>query len=282
MDDLGGRHFLITGATSGIGRATAVALAARGASLTLAGRDPAALAETVGSLRGAGGLHTLTLDLASLASVRAAAGELLATDRPLHVLINNAAVAGVCERTGDGLDRIVATNAVGPYLLTRLLLPRLLASPSPRVVNLASHAHARVRAVRWEDLRVPAASRSRSFDRYFLTKLLNIVHARELARVHGADGLVAVSVHPGGVASNVYRSMPWFVRLGARLFLRSPAVGAEAPVHWATTADVENGAFYHQLRLGHLSPLALDPAFAAAWSAWVEEAVAGPVGLLGG
>ena len=141
---MAGRTVVLTGPTSGLGREAAGSLAAMGARLVLVGRDPAKLARTVDELAGAGAapateLATVVADLSSLASVRAAADEILATEPRIDVVIDNAG-AMFAERgeTADGVERTVATMVHGPFVLTARLLPRLLASPDARLVAVTS------------------------------------------------------------------------------------------------------------------------------------------------
>ena len=134
MADLDGRTFLVTGANTGIGKATARALAARGATVTLACRSQENGRRTIEEIAVQTGnrrLELLALDLGDLGSVRACAEAFLALDEPLHVLINNAGLAGRRGMTSSGFEIAFGTNYVGPFLLTSLLLDRLRASAPP-------------------------------------------------------------------------------------------------------------------------------------------------------
>jgi retinol dehydrogenase-12 len=147
---------LITGANTGIGKATASALAARGDRLYLACRSEARTAPVIEEIAGATGnddLHFLSLDLGTLASVRECAAAFLAEDVPLHVLINNAGVAGQQGLTADGFELAFGTNHVGHFLLTNLLLDRLKASAPSRIVNVSSVGHYQAKGIDWEAVR---------------------------------------------------------------------------------------------------------------------------------
>src|SRR4051812_34213318 len=182
--DLVERSFLITGASSGIGRAVLEALVARGASVVVATRSEEKTRPLLDELRrqhqGADVLW-LPLDLSDLRSVAQAADVFLQSGRPLHVLINNAGSAGGMGTTRDGFEVTVGTNHLGPFLLTERLLPRLREVPAARVVNVASLAMRSAKAIDWDDFVRPASGTRDRLRRYGLSKLFNVMHARELA-----------------------------------------------------------------------------------------------------
>ncbi len=180
---MGGRVCLVTGATSGIGRATAHALAGMGASLVLLARRPSQLEAVAAQIQASTGNHEVTglpADLASLASVRQAADRFLADHDRLHALINNAGVLlNHRSVTADGFETTFAVNHLGPFLLTNLLLERLKRSAPSRVVNVTSTAFRRGR-IDFDDLQ---ADRSFSGSRaYSQSKLTNVLFTYELAR----------------------------------------------------------------------------------------------------
>jgi len=263
-ESLDGRSILITGASSGIGRATALALGARGATLYLAGRSEERHREVIDALRAAGARpHFLPLDLSSLASVRECAQSFLALDVPLHVLINNAGMAGSRGLTRDGFERAFGINHLGPFLLTELLLERLASSAPSRIVNVSSKAHYRVRAIDWAALREPTRTRS-AFPEYGVSKLCNVLHARELAERLRGRGVSTYALHPGVIASDVWRHVPWGVRQLMLLFMRSNEEGAATSIHCATSlaAAKETGLYYDECAPKDPSALALDPSLA--------------------
>jgi len=261
---LDGRSILITGASSGIGRATALALAARGASLYLAGRSEQRHREVLDAVRAAGAsARFLSLDLSRLASVRECAAQFLALAAPLHVLINNAGMAGSRGTTHDGFERAFGINHLGPFLLTELLLDRLASSAPSRIVNLSSKAHYRVRRIDWVALREPTRTRS-AFPEYAVSKLCNVLHARELAERLRGRGVSTHSLHPGVIASDIWRRVPWGVRQLMHLFMHSNEQGALTTLHCATSeaAGRETGLYYDDCAPRTPSALALDDALA--------------------
>lgn len=263
-DSLAGRSILITGASSGIGRATAIALAARGAQLCLAGRSEERHRDVLGAVRAAGAsARFLNLDLSRLASVRECAEQFLALGVPLHVLINNAGMAGSRGTTHDGFERAFGINHLGPFLFTELLLDRLASSAPSRVVNLSSKAHYRVRRIDWAALQQPTRTRA-AFHEYSVSKLCNVLHARELAERLRGRGVNTYSVHPGVVASDIWRRLPWPVRQLMHLFMRSNEHGALTTLHCAVSeaAGRETGLYYDDCAPTTPSALALDGALA--------------------
>ena len=248
MGDLDGRAFLVTGASSGIGRATTEALAARGATVILAGRSAATARPVIDQIARETGndkLRFLTLDLGDLDSVRACAAAFLETGEPLHGLINNAGLAGQRGITASGFELAFGTNHVGPFLLTSLLLDRLRESAPARIVNVASEAHFRARGIDFEQVRTPTRTRT-GLAEYGVSKLANVLHAQELARRLADTGVTTYSLHPGVVASDVWRSIPWPIRPLIKLRMRSPAEGALTSVYCATSVEVadQTGRYY--------------------------------------
>jgi retinol dehydrogenase-12 len=279
MGDLDGRTFLITGANTGIGRATTEALAARGAKVFLAGRSAAATDPVIGEIARATGndkLQFLALDLGDLDSARACAGEFLETGEPLHGLINNAGLAGQRGLTASGFELAFGTNHVGPFLLTSLLLPRLRESAPARIVNLASVAHYRAHGIDFEQVREPTRTRT-GLPEYGVSKLANVLHAQELARRLADTGVTTYSLHPGAVASDVWRSIPWPIRPLIKLRMRSPQEGAKTSVYCATSAEVaaQTGLYYQDSREKTPGEAATPELGAELWKrseAWVATA----------
>lgn len=258
---LDGRSILITGASTGIGRATALALAALGAQLYLAGRSEERHREVLDAAGASA--RFLSLDLSRLASVRECAAQFLALGAPLHVLINNAGMAGSRGTTPDGFERAFGVNYLGPFLLTELLLERLASSAPSRIVNLSSKAHYGVRSLDWAALQQPTRTRS-AFPEYAVSKLCNVLHARELAERLRGCGVSTYALHPGVVASDIWRRLPWPVRRLMHLFMRSNEEGALTTLHCAASeaAGAETGLYYDECAPRAPSPLALDDALA--------------------
>jgi dehydrogenase/reductase SDR family protein 13 len=206
----------------------------------------AQITQTTGNDR----LSLLTLDLADLASVRACADAFLQTGAPLHILVNNAGLAGKRGMTASGFELAFGTNHVGPFLLTNLLLDRLCASAPARIVTVASDAHYRVDAIDYDAVRRPTRTRT-AFHEYSVSKLANVLHAEELGRRLDGSGVTTYSLHPGVIASDVWREVPWPIRPLMKLRMRSPADGARTPVYCATSPDVarDSGHYYEDCRL---------------------------------
>jgi retinol dehydrogenase-12 len=276
-----GRVILITGASSGIGRVTAEVLAQRGARLILLNRDEQASQRFVAQLREQGGqAQHVTLDLDDLNSVRLAAHVVLARAEPLHVLINNAGAAGRRDLTQQGFEAAFGVNHLGHFLLTSLLLPKLLEQPAARIVNVSSIAHYAARGIDFGALRRPARAWN-SLGRYQVSKLCNVLHARELARRYGARGLEACSLHPGVISTNIWRQVPQPIRGLMKLTMRSEQEGARTTLYCATTAELArlNGRYFDDSREREPSRLAYDEALAGElWErseAWVRDGAAG-------
>jgi retinol dehydrogenase 12 len=277
--DLQGRTFFVTGVSSGIGRAIVEALAARGGNVVLASRSEERTRPVLDSIRArhpAVDARFLSLDLSDLASVRHAADGFLATGRPLDVLINNAGVAGTAGLSRDGFDLTYATNHIGPFLLTNLLLPRVRESPQGRIVNVASAAQFRAKGIDWTMLQRRTAPRRSGFADYAVTKLMNVLHAKELARRLAGTSITTSSLHPGAVASNIWRSIPqplqWFVKL----FMLSNEEGAQTPLYCATAPELAaaTGRYYEKAHEAAPNPLAGDATLAKELWTKTEEVVA--------
>jgi retinol dehydrogenase 12 len=261
---MSGRTCLVTGATSGIGKATATRLAQLGATVVVVARDPARGAAAVAEIHSAvpdAEVDALAADLSDPAGVRRLAGEVADRYDRLHVLVNNAGVITVRhEVTPGGLDRMFATNHLGPFLLTTLLRDLLVRSAPARVVTVSSAAHKQVRAIPWDDL--PARCP------YPLSKLCNILFTTELARRLSGTGVTANCLHPGFVRTALGRDVTGFLAGAIQLVLRfqpGPETGAETPVYLATSPEVADvtGGYFVRSRPAEPSALARDPGAAA-------------------
>jgi retinol dehydrogenase-12 len=280
-DIISGRTFLVTGASSGIGLALVEALASRGGRVVVGARSPERGAAALAAIRtrypGAD-LRFLLIDLADFGSVRRAADEFLSDGGPLDVLVNNAGVAGTFGLSKDGYDLTHATNHLGPFLLTNLLLPRLLASQRGRIVNVSSMAHLRVKRIDWSVLERRATPRRSGFEDYSISKLMNVIHARELARrlcgTSAAASVTTYAVHPGVVASSIWRALPGPVAWLIKLFMLSNERGAEGPLHCATASDLAtvSGRYYNRGREAASNPLADD--LAVGRELWIRSQAA--------
>lgn len=272
---LRGRTAVVTGANTGIGFVTARELAQAGARVLLACRSESKAQEAMARLRQtnpAANLGFLNLDVGSLASTRRAAEELLKRETSLHFLINNAGLAGTEGRTEDGFEVHFGTNHLGPYLFTRLLLPLLTQTQGARIVNVASQAHFMARRSDWAAVREPTKS-TKGTREYALSKLCNIAFTSSLASKQGAHGVPTYSLHPGAVASDIYRHVPQPLRWVMMQFMISNDEGARTQLHCATSPAVaqETGLYYDKCKPKTPSALARDQAFAEEiWSRSAE------------
>lgn len=277
--DLQGRTFFVTGANSGIGRAMVEALAARGASVVLASRSKERTEPVLDGIRRShpgANAEFLEIDVSDLASVRTAAGRFLATGRPIDVLVNNAGIAGTRALSRDGFDLTYATNHIGPFLLTNLLLPRLRAAPEGRIVNVSSVAHMGVKRLDWAGLERRAEPKRSGFPDYAVTKLMNVLHAKELARRLAGTRVTTSALHPGAVASNIWRAVPQPFQWLLKQFLLSNEEGAQTPLYCATAPELATvtGRYYDKCREVAPNPLADDDALAQELWVRTEAAIA--------
>lgn len=259
---------VLTGATRGIGRAAALVLAQRGAVLALVGRDPARVADTARAARALGGdapVHEHVADLAQMSEVRRLAAELLERYPRIDVLANNAG-ALFTERhlTSDGFEQTFALNHLSPFLLTTLLLDRLLASHA-RVVTTSSDAHKSGR-LDLDDLQFEH-TRYRPGQAYARSKLCNVLFTRELQRRR--PDLAVNCFHPGLIRTGFGKSDGRLARLGmtaAGVFMRAPTSGARPLVWLALDPDAGElrGQYVEKQRPVEPSPQARDDQLAAA------------------
>ncbi len=243
QDLMRGSTVLVTGGTGGIGLATATGLAGLGARVGIVGRDRSRGEAAATSIRDeVAGAHVdvLVADLSAQSEVRRLADEVLATYPRLDVLVNN--VGGYWAHrhvTEDGLERTFAVNHLAPYLLTRLLLPRLVDSAPARVVTVSSGAQSLGR-IDLDDLQ--GGHRYRGQRAYNQSKLANVLFTYELARRLRGTGVTANVLHPGVVDTGFAREDggAWMGLLlpVVRPFLKSPAQGAATSIHLASSPDV--------------------------------------------
>jgi NAD(P)-dependent dehydrogenase (short-subunit alcohol dehydrogenase family) len=258
-----GKYAFVTGANTGIGRITAIELARSGAKVVLACRSEERTRPVVEEIAAAGGhAEFLPLDLASLASVRAAAEKFLAKDEPLPLLVNNAGLAGSHGTTEDGFELTFGTNHVGPYLLTRLLLPAIERAGDARIVNVASAGHYRAPGIDFDAVRRRTATTT-GFPEYCVSKLANVLFTKELAE-RLPRTIHTYSLHPGAVASDVWREVPWGIRHLMKLFMLTNEEGAKTTLYCATSDAVgdETGLYYEACHEKTPSRLARDAALA--------------------
>ena len=258
---LEGRAIIVTGANSGLGFQTALALARAGARVVLACRDRAKGAGALQRLRAevpGADVEVAPLDLADLASVRTFAANFSAGHDRLDVLVNNAGVMAIPRReTADGFEMQFGTNHLGHFALTGLLLDRLLATPGARVVTVTSMA-ARGGRIRFDDLQ--GRRHYGRWSAYGQAKLANQLFTLELDRrvAGGAADLASVAAHPGYAATNLQMVGPQMSgsglmermsQLGNTVFAQSAADGALPSLYAATAPEVRGGQFFGPDRL---------------------------------
>jgi len=256
MGDLTGRVAVITGASAGIGCATAAALAGNGATVVLACRDVVKGQAAVARIAQEGvdreSLSVVALDLTSPASVQAASTQILSSTSRVDLLVNNAGVMAIpFALSADGVEVTFATNHLGHFALTGRLLPRMLATPSSRVITISSNAHRRARP-RW-DLEAMWGEYD-SGAAYDHSKLANLLFAFELHRRLRAAGssTVSVAAHPGNARTGLWRTSSWPERalVGSRLrrltgmLVQSPQDGALPTLRAATDPRVGGGEYF--------------------------------------
>ncbi|MGN6107000.1 MAG: SDR family oxidoreductase [Kofleriaceae bacterium] len=246
--DLANKTFVITGASSGIGKITARELARRGAHVILACRSKDKTLEAIEDIQrelpGAR-LEYVHVDLGDLDSVRACARELLDRKIPIHGLINNAGLAGFRGQTKQGFEVQFGTNHLGHYLFTRLLLDRIIESGPARIVNVASKSHYQAKAIDWEAVREKTRTVT-ALPEYAVSKLSNVLFTKELARRLEGTQVTTYAVHPGVVATDVWRKVPGPVRWVMKKFMITPEEGAVASLRCATDPELagETGRYY--------------------------------------
>ena len=266
---MAGRTVLVTGATAGIGKATALGLATMGAHVAITGRDRARTEAAAGEIRAAGGgpVDALVADLSSQSEVRRLADEVLQRLSRIDVLVNN--VGGYWNTrhvTVDGLERTFALNHLAPFLLTHLLLDRLKHSAPARVVTVSSHAHTSGR-IDFDDLQGERSySGAQAYDQ---SKLANVLFTYELARKLRVTPVTANSLHPGVVSTSFGAEDPSSVqRLFVpfmRPFMKTPAQGAATSIHVASAPDLEQvtGRYFVNSKPKRSSQRSYDEAAAA-------------------
>lgn len=258
---------LITGANTGIGRVTAAELAKLGFHVFVACRSADRAKPVLDEVRAASGsdsIELLALDLGDFSSIRACAEAFLARDLPLHLLINNAGIAGGRGLTRSGFELAFGVNHLGHFLLTQLLTARILRSAPARIVTVASNAHYEARGIDWDALR----KRTRSvmgLAEYSVSKLCNVLFSAELGRRLAGSGVSTSSLHPGVVATDIWRTVPWPLRPLIKLAMISPQQGAQTTLFCATSQAVaqETGRYYEKCRVKQPSALAQDARLAA-------------------
>lgn len=239
-DAMVGRICVVTGATAGIGKATALGLATMGATVIIVARDAAKSARTVDEIEKAvpgSSVDVVLADFASLDAVRAAAAEIAKRYRAVHVLVNNAGVANKDRlESVDGFELTFAVNHLASFLFTRELMPLLRAGAPSRIVNVASVAE-KHGPIDFDDLQ--STRGYRGFRVYGKSKLANILFTYELAARLTGSGVTANCVHPGAVATDMLKKLPWLLYTMISPFLLTPEQGAATQIYLAGSPQVE-------------------------------------------
>lgn len=256
-----GKYAVITGATSGIGLAAAHALAAGGANLGIVARNAAKANEVAARLRASSGnqvtVDVFIADMSSQSSIRRAANEILEQCPKIDILINNAGAMFVDHKlTEDGLEMTWAVNHIAPFLLTNLLLDRLMMSEDSRIITTSSHGHKMaMKGINFDDLsakgyfRFLGKMKGGPNFRYGETKLANILFTAELAQQLKGTNVSAYCFDPGLVATNFNQDNGWMARMTMAVmkrFAHTPEKGAETLVWLADTdsKNLESGRYY--------------------------------------
>lgn len=257
MPSLAGQTWVVTGANSGLGLETAKALAAKGALVVMACRDPKraeAAADEVRRVAPDAKLELETLDLASLGSIKAFATKLEKTHPVLDGLINNAGIMAIPRRTtADGFEMQLGTNHLGHYALSMRLLPLLEAAKAPRLISVASTAH-KFGTMNFDDLM--GEKSYKPWAAYGQSKLANLLFIYELNRRLSAAGkkTVAAAAHPGYASTNLQgvgakmeggsKFSGWFMDLGNAVMAQPADMGALPTLYAATVSDVKGGEYF--------------------------------------
>jgi NAD(P)-dependent dehydrogenase (short-subunit alcohol dehydrogenase family) len=285
-EQLQGKHCMITGASSGLGRVTALELARMGAQLTLVCRNRSRGEDAIAEIREKTGNRTVTLMLADLSvqqSIRDLAAGFIDRGEPLHVLVNNAGLFNLKrELTADGVETVFAVNHLSYFMLTLLLLDRIRQSAPARIVNVASAAHQH-RTINFDDL--GGERRYPSMRIYGQSKLANVLFTYELARRLEGSGVTVNCAHPGAVATGLGANNGALAKLlmpVIGLFMRSPEQGAATQIYLASSPEVEgiSGKYFVDCKPALSSSESYDTAVAR--RLWEVSTRMTGVGLQGG
>ena len=273
------RVALVTGASTGIGRVTALELARHGYRVVLACRSRERTLPVIDEMRRVNPRaegHWLPLELGDFGSVRECARRFLERGTPLHLLVNNAGLAGARGLTPSGFECMFGVNHMGHFLLTQLLLERLQASAPARIVTVASRAHRRTGGIDFDAARRPTSTLT-GVREYGTSKLANILFSAALARRLEGSGVTTYALHPGVIDSDIWRGLPAPLRALNRLRLSTVEEGARTTLHCALApeAGAQTGLYYSDCEVTEPTALARDGGLAEElWrrsEAWVVD-----------
>lgn len=269
---------LVTGGNSGIGEVTVTELAKQGFRVYVACRPSVKTLSALARIKvqsRSDEVFFIPLDLADFDSVRACAAEFLAKEKVLDRLINNAGLAGHKGLTASGFEMTFGVCHMGHFLLTKLLMGALEKADEARVITVASMAHRHIKSIDFEKLRLPTKSPFGLLE-YGVAKAANILFTKSLARQLAATNISSYCLHPGVVATDVWRKMPGVLQPLIKRFMVTAAKGAETSLYLATAplSSLSNGGYYINSRLEASSDLSENEAVAnSLWQKsenWIE------------
>ena len=260
MFNIKNKNILITGATSGIGRSTVLALSSMGASVTFIARnkDKAEILLKELNTKSKNKAAYILADLSSQKEVKSAAKEYLKMNRPLDILINNAGLINLKIReTIDGFEETFAVNHLAYFSLTNLLIDKLKESESARIINISSGAHQFVKRMNFDDIQ--SEKNYKPFKVYSYSKLANILFTRKLSEILKDDNITVNCIHPGvvatGFASQNDSKFQKFLFKLSKPFMRSSNKGAETSIYLSSSDDVSDvsGKYFYNSKVSKIS-----------------------------
>tara|TARA_B110000003_G_scaffold268599_1_gene298304 strand:+ start:1533 stop:2384 length:852 start_codon:yes stop_codon:yes gene_type:complete len=260
MFNIKNKNILITGATSGIGRSTVLALSSMGASVTFIARnkDKAEILLKELNTKSQNEAAYILADLSSQKEVKSAAKEYLKMNRPLDILINNAGLINLKRReTIDGFEETFAVNHLAYFSLTNLLIDKLKESESARIINISSGAHQFVKRMNFDDIQ--SEKNYKPFKVYSYSKLANILFTRKLSEILKDDNITVNCLHPGvvatGFASQNDSKFQKFLFKLSKPFMRSSNKGAETSIYLSSSDDVSDvsGKYFYNSKISKIS-----------------------------
>mgnify|MGYP006155245151 CR=1 FL=1 len=250
-----GKTVVITGGNAGIGKATAIALAKKGAEVVITSRSDDKAKAVIAEIKTASGNEVISyvlVDLSSQKSVRKVAEELKIKCPKIDVLINNAGCyVSDLQLNVDGLEMQFATNHIGHFLLTNLILDNVKAAGKARIINLSSIAHKSTRELKLDDINYEKEEYG-GWKAYSRSKYCNILFTKELAKRLEKDGITVNAVHPGGVRTEIAeKNANWYTKLGWLLgkpFMITLEKGAATSIHLASSPKAEGITGHYWVR----------------------------------
>ena len=238
-NNLSGKICCVTGGTSGIGKETALGLARLGAIIILPARNlelAEAVKQEIIEKTGNINIDCMPCDFVSFASIRSFVAAFLAKYDRLHILVNNAGIMKPTRQIShDGIERTFAVNHLAPFLLTTLLLETIKRSAPARIINVSSDGY-KSGTIDFDD--IEGKQKYTAFRAYSQSKLANILFTRKLASMLVGTGVTVNALHPGMTATNFLKLLPSLVRPLAKMFMLTPAQGAETTIYLASSPDV--------------------------------------------